>query len=78
MTNKPTTDFFIQKAKAVHGDKYDYSKVEYVNSALKVCIICSVHGEFWQRPSDHVYNHQGCMECGINDKKKDCLWRRNK
>ena len=37
----------IEKAKRVHGDKYDYSKVEYVNTATKVCIICPEHGEFW-------------------------------
>ena len=42
-----TTEEFIQKAKAVHGDKYDYSKVEYVNAKTKVCVICPKHGEFY-------------------------------
>ena len=58
------TEDFIQKAKNVHGDKYDYSKVEYVDSKTKVCIICPKHGEFWQTPAMHVPDHQGCPECG--------------
>ena len=47
-----TTEEFIHKAKAVHGDKYDYSKVKYVNSYTKVCITCPKHGEFWQLPQN--------------------------
>ena len=58
---------FIEKAKQVHGDKYDYSKVEYVNSHTKVCIICPIHGEFWQLPNNHLRGH-GCMNC-YNDKR---------
>ena len=46
MAKKLTTQEFIEKAKLVHGDKYDYSKVDYVNSQTKVCIICPIHGEF--------------------------------
>ena len=42
-----TKDSFIKKAKKIHGDKYDYSKVNYVNSQTKVCIICLEDGEFW-------------------------------
>jgi hypothetical protein len=53
---------FINKAKKVHGDKYDYSKVEYVNSQTKVCIICPEHGEFWQEPSAHIRGHE-CPLC---------------
>jgi very-short-patch-repair endonuclease len=52
---------FIKKAKEKHGDKYDYSKVEYVNSKTKVIIICEEHGEFLQTPTDH-YNG-GCKKC---------------
>lgn len=58
---KDTTDF-IAEAKTVHGDKYDYSKVEYVNSNTKVCIICPEHGEFWQSPSNHLKG-KGCPKC---------------
>ena len=57
-----TTGEFIQKAKAVHGDKYDYSKVEYVNNKTKVCIICPKHGEFTQVPHNHLLG-QGCSDC---------------
>ena len=49
-----TQEDFIQKAKEIHGDEYDYSKVNYVDSKTKVCIICPEHGEFWQIPSSHL------------------------
>ena len=54
---------FIKKAHEVHGDKYEYTKVNYVNNNTKVCIICSEHGEFWQRPGNHLLG-QGCLKCG--------------
>lgn len=56
------TTEFIKKAKLVHDDRYDYSKVEYVNPKEKVCIICPEHGEFWQKPYNHL-NGQGCSKC---------------
>ena len=62
---RKTTEQFIEKARQVHGDKYDYSKVEYVNSATKVCIICPEHGEFWQRPHNHLMG-KGCCACAGN------------
>ena len=58
-----TLEDFIYQAKKIHGDKYDYSKVEYVNSTTKVCIICPKHGEFWQSPNSHL-NRSGCPLCG--------------
>ena len=61
-----TTELFIIKAKKVHGNKYNYSKVEYKNYETKVCIICPEHGEFWQTPHHHL-NGSGCPECGRND-----------
>ena len=63
MTSKYTKDDFIKKAKEIHGDKYDYSKVEYVNVKTKVCIICPQHGEFWQTPEKHILRRQGCKKC---------------
>lgn len=56
------TDCFIEECIKTHGDKYDYSKVEYVNNHTKVCIICPEHGEFWQTPSKHI-SGQGCPKC---------------
>lgn len=59
-----TNDTFIEKAKKIHGDKYDYSKVNYVNKTTKVKIICPIHGEFEQRPDDHLHKQAGCPKCG--------------
>jgi hypothetical protein len=63
MPQKLTTERFIEKAKEVHGNKYNYSKVEYIFSQKKVTIICSIHGEFEQRPNDHLMG-KGCYLCG--------------
>lgn len=60
---------FLYTAYKKHGDKYDYSKVEYSNSRSKVCIICSKHGEFWQTANNHL-NGQGCKECGYISMKE--------
>jgi len=56
---------FIEKAKAIHGDKYDYSLVEYKNARTKVKIICPIHGVFEQIPNDHL-NGRGCKKCIIS------------
>ena len=53
---------FIEGAKAVHGDRYDYSKVEYVNSNSPVTIICPDHGEFQQVAGAHKMG-RGCFQC---------------
>ena len=63
MGKRKTTEQFIAEAKAVHGSKYDYSKVEYKNNKTKVCIICHIHGEFLQVPKDHL-DGIGCKKCG--------------
>jgi very-short-patch-repair endonuclease len=55
---------FIKKARAFHGDRYDYSKVRYQNAQEKVCIVCPVHGDFWQIANSHVRG-LGCRICGI-------------
>jgi hypothetical protein len=55
---------FVELAKKVHGDKYNYSKVNYVNKKTKVCIICPEHGDFWQLPYLHLKGC-GCPTCGI-------------
>lgn len=70
-TNKLTIEQFIDKARKIHGDKYDYSKVEYINNKTKVCIICPKHGEFWQAPNYHL-SGQGCKKCSdeLNGLKK--------
>jgi hypothetical protein len=62
-SNKSNTREFIEKAKKVHGDKFDYSKVNYVDNRTKICIICPEHGEFWQRPINHLNSEYGCLKC---------------
>lgn len=61
------TERFVEKAKTIHGDKYDYSKVEYVNYGTNVKLICPKHGEFNILPLNHLLKHkpQGCPKCGI-------------
>jgi hypothetical protein len=65
MPKRLTLEEFIKKAKKIHGEKYDYSKVVYINGITKVCIICSIHGEFWQNPESHLHSirPQGCPKC---------------
>jgi hypothetical protein len=63
---KPNTDEFIEKAKLIHDDLYDYSKVNYINSSEKIKIICSKHGEFEQTPNCHINKKQGCPRCCNN------------
>lgn len=59
---KLTTNEFIAKAKAIHGDRFDYSKVVYLNSTTKVEIVCHQHGSFYQTPNVHLDKH-GCPLC---------------
>lgn len=74
-SNKLTTEQFIAKAKAIHGDKFDYSKTEYVNNITKVCVICREHGESWMRPNQHLVGF-GCPKCGYENRKKtECVPR---
>lgn len=61
---RKTTNEFIEAARSVHGDFYDYSKVEYKNGHSKVCIICPEHGEFTQKANDHIHGKKGCLFCG--------------
>ncbi|MET0105530.1 MAG: DUF723 domain-containing protein [Sedimenticola sp.] len=62
-----TTEEFVQEARDVHGDRYDYSKVEYKTSHDKVEIVCPEHGSFWQSPVNHVRgNKAGCPGCAVS------------
>ena len=70
MTARKTTKQFILEAKKKHDDKYDYSKVEYINIGTKVCIICPEHGEFWATPSNHLQN-RGCRKCGLEKRSAE-------
>lgn len=55
-------EFLVNSLKA-HGKKYDYSKSEYKNSKVRLCVICPEHGEFWVTPNDHINKKSGCPVC---------------
>lgn len=63
LKQRSTTEEFIEKAKKIHGDKYDYSKVNYETSIIPVEIICPKHGPFWKSPTLHLSQKQGCPKC---------------
>lgn len=52
----------LNQFKIAHGNLYDYSKVNYSNSFVKVTILCKKHGEFLQTP-DHHKRGIGCPRC---------------
>lgn len=61
------TEQFVQRARQIHGDKYNYDKVEYKNSRTKVLITCPQHGDFYQMPSLHLQG-AGCVKCAIENR----------
>jgi len=61
---------FIKKAKKIHGNKYDYSKVEYINNMTKIDIMCPIHGNFKQSPSKHLRG-QNCPKCSFMSKGEE-------
>lgn len=59
---------FSTKAKLIHGERYDYSLVQYLDNTTKITIVCKTHGEFEQSPSDHL-SGCGCQECKLDTLK---------
>lgn len=57
-------EVFVQRAKQIHGTKYDYTKTVYVNMTTKVLVTCLKHGDFSISPIKHVHEAQGCPDCG--------------
>lgn len=68
---------FVEKAKKIHGEKYDYSLVQYVNGLEDVVIICPEHGEFKQKPQNHL-DGCGCQKCGEKSRGKTLRWNKEK
>lgn len=60
--------WYTQRFKEAHWDTYDYSKIEYLNAATKVEIVCKEHGSFFQTPNNHLTG-QGCPKCYGNNTK---------
>lgn len=67
-TAKKDTQVFIKAATKTHGNRYDYSKTKYNDAKTKVIITCKEHGDFEQRPKNHVRG-QGCSKCSGNNRK---------
>jgi len=59
---RSTTEIFIAEARNVHGDKYNYSLVNYINNSSKIEIVCPIHGSWFQTPSNHLRG-KGCKKC---------------
>lgn len=62
-TIRKTLDQFISECVAVHGEKYDYSQVVYVNDSTPIIVVCYEHGPFSQIPNNHIGKKSGCVEC---------------
>lgn len=70
---KLTLEEFIIKANLRHNNKYDYSLVNYINSNIKIDIICFKHGVFSQIPGGHLAG-KGCRFCVATTSKKETIW----
>jgi hypothetical protein len=70
---KKSKDEFIKDAKKIHGDKYDYSKTDYINAKIKITIICKDHGEFKVEPSSHL-SGTSCNKCHKTYSKPQIEW----
>jgi very-short-patch-repair endonuclease len=70
------TNEFVKKAKKIHKNKYIYSKVNYVNNRVNVIIVCPIHGDFLQKPDNHLHK-MGCYKCGIESLKNKLLSNTN-
>ena len=62
-SKRRTRKEFIERAREIHGNRYGYNKVNYINEITKVIILCKIHGEFESAPHNHLYG-KGCPECG--------------
>jgi len=69
---------FFERAKEIHGDKYDYSKVEYNGARNEIEIICREHGSFFQTASNHINRPSGCALCGLKSMGKSIRMSRDK
>lgn len=70
---KQTPEKFVSRAKEIHGDKYEYDEVDYINSQTKVKIRCKRHGIFEQKPNCHVNQKQGCRKCFIENSRSNTV-----
>jgi hypothetical protein len=72
-----TLDDFIKKAIKIHGNIFSYKDANYINNRVKIRIICSKHGGFWQTPNDYL-NGRGCALCSVSmGERKIASWLQN-
>lgn len=71
---RSNTKKFIDKSITIHGDRYDYGLVEYLNNYTKVVLVCKEHGKFKQTPSDHLRGY-GCPHCKRISKGEKLIYR---
>lgn len=65
ISRRLTTEEFVTRAKAIHGDRYDYSNTTYVTNKTKIDIFCKLHGYFKQEAYSHINrSNSGCLYCG--------------
>jgi len=74
-----TKEQFIERIKKIHGDKYDYSKIEYKTLYEEIKIICPKHGSFYQKPVIHLYSKSNCPECNVSKGEEQiAIWLNQK
>ena len=75
-TKKHTSQSYTVRAREIHGDRYDYSLIDYINARTKIIIICHEHGEFEQEASSHLQGVgcPGCSEGGFDRTKNGFLY----
>lgn len=71
MSKKLTREEFITRANNVHANRYNYDNVAYASMLTKVSITCHLHGDYLQKPADHLGKH-GCPKC--KGEKASCKW----
>jgi len=61
MPNPITEEEYIRRAKLIHGDRYDYSEINYIDSITPIDVICKIHGKYSVMPGNHYRSH--CKKC---------------
>lgn len=69
--HRVTQQEFVDRAMAIHGNKYDYSQANYIDMRTCVTIICPTHGPFKQRAVNHVLHKHGCKKCSVSSSRSE-------
>lgn len=74
MAERMTTDEFVARAVQIHGERYHYDKVVYVNAHTNIIIVCPLHGDFEQEPTNHIHLARGCPVCAKGGTADERFW----